>query len=377
MLKHRLDEIDILRGLTFLAIVMQHTLASYIYGPDLTYGPAVVSAFLLIAVRYAVPMFIFITGVVLFYNHGEAEFNYWRFLDKRFAQIFVPYFVWTVIYYFWSGGGQPISGLGTIIGDIGKLTLNGAACYHLWFMVAIFQFYLLFPFFRWFILKYQDHPVPTLTLGLIAYIILMWAYTYQVPVLGENTQSPLLQTILAYRDRIFISWFFYFLLGGYVGLYAEKLGSILKHLQKTNIIIYLLTFAITLHQVIRTGHLDPSGNYVMNYQFTLPLTPMMVVFLTSSLLTILYLSQTLFIKYKTTRKVLQFYGRYSFGCYFVHALVLYYINALVKTHLYSLGTISQLTIAFLACAIISLAFCFLVDKLRLPLGNLLLGKISS
>lgn len=377
MLKQRLNEIDILRGLTFLAIVLQHTLASYIYAPDITKGPALVSAFMLVAVRYAVPMFIFITGLVLFYNHGETEFNYWGFIDKRFTQIFVPYLTWTAIYYFWCGGGQSIGGFATVISDIGKLTLSGEACYHLWFMTAILQFYLLFPVFRWFILKHKNHPVPILALCLIVYIILMWFYTYKVPVLMNNIQSPQLQTILSYRDRIFVSWFLYFLLGAYVGLYAEKLANILKEIQKTNVFLYLFAFAIILYQTIGTGHYNSSGNYIINYQFTLPLTPMMVVFLASSILTILYLSQTFIMKYEALRNVLTTFGRYSFGCYFVHALVLYYVNALIKTHLNSLGTILQLTLAFLACAMLSLSFCYFIDKLKLPFRNLLIGRISS
>jgi peptidoglycan/LPS O-acetylase OafA/YrhL len=355
---------------------MQHTLAIFLYRPDLTGGPALVSAFLLILVRYAVPMFIFITGLVLFYNHGPGEFKYREFISKRFTQIFIPYAAWTAIYYFWSGTRSG-SGLSHTLTDLVRLTVSGDACYHLWFMVAIIQFYLLFPFFRWFILKFKDRAIPTLSLCLLAYIALMWFNTYSAPQLYEQTQLPLLKTLLAYRDRIFISWFFYFLLGGYAGLYVRKLRIILTAVQKINVWIYLLSFGLVLLAVVKTGQIGPSGTYMMNYLFTLPLTPTMVIFLTSSLLTIYFLSLTNFMKNRVLTRVLNTFGRYSYGCYFVHALVLYYTNAFIQAYLPGVGIMLQLGLAFITCSMISLGLCFLISRIRVPVGNILVGKISS
>ena len=376
MFKHRLYEIDILRGLTFLAIVMQHTLASFIYSPALTTGSALVSAFLLVLIRYAVPMFIFITGLVLFYNHSDEEFNYWKFVTKRFTQIFIPYAVWTAIYYFWPSG-RVAGNIGSILADIGRLIINGDACYHLWFMVAIMQFYLLFPLFRWFLLKFRNSPVTTLSLCFVLYIALMWFNTYQAPLLYEQVQSPLLKSLLNYRDRIFISWFFYFVLGGYAGLYAGKLRTTLSSLQRINLYIFLLSFTLVLWTVVKTGRISPAGIYTMNFLFTLPLTPAMVVYLTSSLITIYYLSLTLFMKNQVVTTILKTFGRYSYGCYFVHAMVLYYTNTIITAYLPSTNTVLQLGLVFTVCSIISLMLCFLMSRLKIPIGNLLVGRISS
>jgi len=376
MFKHRLYEIDILRGLTFLAIVMQHTLASFIYSPALTIGPALVSAFLLVLIRYAVPMFIFITGLVLFYNHSDKEFNYWEFIHKRFTQIFIPYAVWTVIYYFWPSG-RVGSSLSTILSDIGGMIIRGDACYHLWFMVAIMQFYLLFPFFRWFVLKFKNRSISTLSFCFVLYIALMWFNTYQAPLLYEQVQSPLLKTLLEYRDRIFISWFFYFVLGGYAGLYAGKLRIILRALQKNNIYIFLLSFMLVLIAVVKTGKINSAGIYIMNFLFTLPLTPVMVVYLTSSLTTIYYLSLTHFMKNRLITRILTTFGRYSYGCYFVHAMVLYYTNTFITAYLPMANILLQLGLVFTVCSLVSLILCFLMSQLKIPIGNLLVGRISS
>lgn len=375
MLKHRLDEIDILRGLTFLAIALQHSLAVYIYAGDMNQAAAYINAFLLILIRYAVPMFITITGLVLFYNHGHGYFDYRKFISKRLSQAFIPYFIWTLIYYFWSGGYTALAHPLAAAGSIARLTLSGEACYHLWFMVAIIQFYLLFPLFRWFVLKYKDQPVFILTVSLVSYLGLLWLWGKPLPQMA-GIETPWLITLWNYRDRVFLSWFFYFMLGGYAGLYVGKLRQITKDIQKTNVFVYLLAFVFVFYQVVKTGHTGPSGIHQLNFNFTLPLTPVMAVFITSALLTVLYRAQTAFLHYRPLQKVLKLYGRYSLGCYFVHAMALYYINILSRLYLHQINILLQLAFTFTACSLLSLAVSLVIDRCKVPGRNLLIGKIS-
>lgn len=375
MQKHRLDEIDILRGLTFLAIALQHSLAGYLYAPGLDAVSAWISAFLLILIRYAVPMFITITGLVLLYNHGQGEFDYRRFIQKRLVQAFIPYFVWTIIYYVWSSGPAILASPSAAPAVIARLTLSGEACYHLWFMVAIIQFYLLFPFLRWLILKNENQPVFFLTVSFFAYIGLMWLWRQPLPQM-VNLQNPWLITLWNYRDRLFLSWFFYFLLGGFAGLYVGRLRQITKDIQKTNAFVYITIFAFVFYQIVTTGQTSPSGTYQLNFNYTLPLTPVMAFFITSALLTVLYRAQTAFLRYDLLRRILNLYGRYSYGCYFIHAMVLYYTIIIVSRYLLGTPVLVQLAVTFVACSLGSLALVYTIDYLRIPGRNYLIGKIS-
>jgi peptidoglycan/LPS O-acetylase OafA/YrhL len=243
-------------------------------------------------------------------------------------------------------------------------------------MVAIIQFYLLFPFFRWLVLKLRKRAALTLTISLLLYIALMWFNTYMAPHLYEQTQLPWLKTLLAYRDRLFISWFFYFILGGYAGLWGRKLKILLRAVQKYNLYIFLISFAVVLYMVVNTGKINAAGIYQMNYLFTLPLTPAMVIYLVSSLLTFYYLSLTHLRKNEWLTNTLKTFGRYSYGCYFVHAMVLYYLNVYSSTYLAMVNPIALLLTMFIACSVISLVFCYLVSKIKVPVGNILVGRIS-
>ena len=50
------------------------------------------------ASKFAVPLFIFITGMVLFYNTGE-QLKYGRFMQKRLTDVIAPYVVWSLVYF--------------------------------------------------------------------------------------------------------------------------------------------------------------------------------------------------------------------------------------------------------------------------------------
>ncbi len=377
MLKNRIDEIEILRGLTFLAIVMQHTLAGFIYQPDIAKGSALAAAFLLTLVRYAVPMFIFITGLVLVYNYGEGEFHYGNFIKKRFTQILLPYFIWTIVYFVWVSfiNGIPASDLGTVIRKVAKLTLSGEGYFHLWFMVVVLQIYLLFPLFRGLLSRNKVRNIITLAVCFVFNVGLLALFQYKSPIIIESIQSPLLQTLYGYRDRIFVSWIFYFMLGAFAGLYVDRLRDFLKTTLKTNIFVYLWSFSLIFYYLIKSSHIS-TGSYILNNQLTGPLNYMMVVFITSSLLMTYYLAMTFFMRHKHIRQILTTFGRYSLGCYFIHAGVLFYVDALVDKYMPWLSTIGQVMVVFAICSALSLGACFAMSRIRIPLGNLLTGRDS-
>lgn len=101
-------------------------------------------------VKFSVPAFIFISGLVMVYNYSH-KINPLNFYRKRWKEICIPYLLWSLIYftyYHWNSSGGVYTGR-----DLLYNLLTGSASYHLWFVILIMQWYLVFPllvpFFRW------------------------------------------------------------------------------------------------------------------------------------------------------------------------------------------------------------------------------------
>ena len=224
MIKKRIYEIDVLRGIAFLAVVLQHSLAGFIYNPKVQIYEAIPSAFILNIIRFAVPLFVTITGFSLYYS--DKEEGYLSYLKKRFNQIILPYLMWTIIYdlFMFFISGMKINPIDVVLKDYIKYVFTGTASYHLWYMVMIIQFYILSPIFKLFINKSKTKLYNTISLVVffILHLGLLYWYNY---ILGEVYESStgILKNILAYRDRFFIMWMFYFVLGGYFAIYFNQI----------------------------------------------------------------------------------------------------------------------------------------------------------
>lgn len=141
-MKEKLKEIDILRGLAFLAVVLQHAIGHYYPLPETGLADGVLLGAALIASKFAVPVFLFITGMVLFYNYSHTV-HAGTFLWKRARDVVFPYAVWTVVYVVLIH--KLDLGAWATYRTLGRWLITGEACYHLWYVVMILQFYLLFP----------------------------------------------------------------------------------------------------------------------------------------------------------------------------------------------------------------------------------------
>ena len=138
MKKQRINELDFLRTVAFFAVVLQHVLGAYIRRDVQPWEKAALSA-LFFATKFAVPAFVFVSGMVLFYTHYE-KLNYRKFIFKRIKDIIIPYIIFSVLCYFYYTPSVNRNIWGLI-----KSVALGEAAYHLWYVVMIFQFYLLLP----------------------------------------------------------------------------------------------------------------------------------------------------------------------------------------------------------------------------------------
>lgn len=191
-MKDRLAEADYFRAIACISVVLVHVTSAYLV---LDTTGNLMKMFLLFsnrALSYVVPAFIFISGFVLAHNYHHKAFTYLPFIKKRLKYLLVPYFFWTGFYYllfiFEKSYAVSMKLFFT------KLLL-GDMVYHLYFVLIILQFYLLFGIINWLFKKFSAHYV---LIFMLAINILFMKYAHFWGV-----------------DRFFMQYLSFFALGFY------------------------------------------------------------------------------------------------------------------------------------------------------------------
>jgi peptidoglycan/LPS O-acetylase OafA/YrhL len=129
-------QVDVLRLLTFTAVIAVHSLA-FTEQPD---NRAAAAAMMLL--QFGREIFFAISAFVLVYSAGRrlALGRFWR---RRYLYVVVPYVAWTLIYEAYNHWGPNHAHWSLAL--LGRDLLYGGAMYHLYFLLVTMQLYLVFP----------------------------------------------------------------------------------------------------------------------------------------------------------------------------------------------------------------------------------------
>ncbi|MGF9821872.1 acyltransferase [Brevibacillus agri] len=368
--KERIAELDLIRAFAFLAVVYQHVIGVFIREKGLSEQAAIVYGMLFHLLKFAVPAFIFITGLVLFYNYYE-KVNYFSFMRKRVTEILVPYGIWSAIYL--AVQTKPLGEGNAFLWTIAKKLVTGTASYHLWFVVMIFQFYLLYPLwqklFR-FLHRLVTGRLRLLAVGAVAggvYAGLMWFSARYIPAHpGEFAGGWLEAYFIKYRDRNSFYYFFYFLLGGVAAVALPAFRDSLRKRWPLIAAAFCLLYAWIGYELFRD-----SNSGTINLNVATSLKPSMFLYTVASLLGVYGLALWLGKKKAAWTHWLGLVGKYSYGAYLMHALILTYLmKGLRAIGLFHTGIIGSLVV-FAICAAGSFLLSYGLGKL--PFGALLVG----
>ncbi|MFB5763680.1 acyltransferase [Paenibacillus medicaginis] len=364
--KPRIEEWTELRGLAFLAIVLQHTIGEYIYRADIQMPDSVMLGIIYHLTRFGTPTYAFLSAALLFYNYKSrpAAENV-RWLGKRFEDIYVPFMVWAVIYWVVSRSWSdiPLTAPGWWQSLLREMIIPVSG-YHLWFVVMIFQFYILFPLLGrvWnrikpFFLKGNGtgNAVRTgIMLGVVgaAYALLMhWSY-YDMSAWQSGLAGPL-QFLLQHRTYICVMYFFYFVLGAVCASMIRSWREFARQTLPWNAVVFLFLFTMMGYTLLRQ-----SGD-VMNLNISTYLKPSTFLLIVSQMLLLygLLLRPHPEAAPGRFRRMLAWMGKYSFGAYLCHALLLYGVAYFTRSlplqnlHLAATGV----SFVIVACAALGLS----------------------
>lgn len=194
MTKQRIYAFDIIRTIAAYAVIIVHVtaIAYTLYTKDSPH--LFVISMLNRFFKFTTPVFIFLGGLMVHVKYKNRPFKALTFYKDRFMRIIMPYFLFSVFYYFshlivykWAFNEM----------DLVKQLLLGTAKYHLYFIIIITQLYLLTPVLIKMRTMRHKGLILTTLLGITLYVVMAVHFPY--------------------ADRFFLKYLFPFMMGLMVG----------------------------------------------------------------------------------------------------------------------------------------------------------------
>lgn len=298
---------DFIRATAALSIIAIHVTANYVYVSRMAY-------YLNQFVRFAVPIFILISGLLLFASNTEYKGvkGYFTFLSRRLKKVFIPYLIWSFIYIIYNlrnDLGSIWLDKGAFLLESAKKLLYGSAHAHLYFVVIIIQLYLLFP-----LLSYLMKRWPRLVLAL-SFIITLY---YQTGVYLYIMRIIKFPYFLLPNYEFFPTWIFFFVFGMYVAGNMEYWKNKLQGKVLPLFAIWAASYALLLIDSRFTG------------TFSSSMKPSIMLYCITTFLLMYSFFQLLKDKSHIILKSLDWLSVQSYLIYLCHLLVLNAITFLAR-----------------------------------------------
>jgi peptidoglycan/LPS O-acetylase OafA/YrhL len=133
----QLPQLDLVRVLTFAAVVAVHSSSFSFYPTSEANGAS------LMTLHFTREVFFVITGFVLLHSYGRREFSVRRFYTRRVSLVGLPYLLWSLVYNAVNIPVEPTHGLWWR--TLGYDLITGRASYQLYFLLVSLQAYLALP----------------------------------------------------------------------------------------------------------------------------------------------------------------------------------------------------------------------------------------
>lgn len=342
--------LDTLRAVAMLGVIIIHVsspLVNMTWGKNMEFwwiGNVMDSA-----VRFAVPLFLMLSGVTML----SKEYELGEFYKKRFLRVLIPFLFWLVAYcvYRWAmlpSRYQPHE-LHSIVQWAVDLFLKEGVSKHFWYIYMILFIYLFVPFLGKILRK--------LTIPLISNLLLLWVILIfifkSLPLNLYNWSGNYSSKLLGY-----------FLHSGYLvlGYYLIKLPVYSTKIRFSSAVFFIfsiLVSAVTTYFFSRNAHkLDLS---MYSYLSVNTIIQSIAVFMCI---------KDVNFKSNFINHGIQTISHYSYGIYLVHIMV---IGILFHFGIYWSFTYPLLSLPALVVLVLLCSFAIIYLLRKIPLGKYISG----
>ncbi len=331
-----IEWINTLRVKALFAVIVLHASAVLLsqYG-KVKFGDWLTADILNALTRFAVPVFVMITGALLLHRDYEIA----DFLKKRLGRIITPFLFWSLVYIGYSWYNEEFvfaSDAWTNIRQVLHLLKYGSS-YHLWYVYMLIGLYLFIPVISKFVRNANEKE--------IRYFLLVW-FTVML-----FSQSYLARFKPQIDVRYFEGFVGYLVLGHYLAFQDFKL----KYRLFWAYAAFILSAAII---VLGTWWLTKIAGTISTV-FYEPVSPF-VVSLAASMFLILRFTVVKLPAF--LKKLIDFAGKYAFGVYLSHALILYLVEDAGLSY-HSFMPALSIPLTALLCLILSVLLTWFLSKI--------------
>jgi surface polysaccharide O-acyltransferase-like enzyme len=342
--------LDTLRALATLGVIIIHVsspLVNMTYGKNMPYwwiGNVVDSA-----VRFAVPVFLMLSGATLL----SKDYKLGEFYKRRFARVLIPFLFWMLVYwvYRWAmlkAWQQPHEPL-TILTWAGKLFLKEGISKHFWYVYMIVFIYLFVPFL--------GKGLRKLNLSALSNILLLWV------VLTFTFKSVPLN-MYGWSDGYGSKFLGYFLYTGYLvlGYYLAQIPVSSQKIRLPVVTIFVLSVVVsactTYFFSLKAHKIDLS---MYSYLSINTIIQSIALFMSIKDITV---------KNRYISLVQSTISSYSYGIYLVHIMI---IGILFQNGIYWNFTHPLLSLPLLAIVVLICSFVIIFVLRKIPGGKYIAG----